>query len=175
MKQDEVNHAGLDEKVSGYLENISLGVSRRGIITRLSKLMLGMVGVTLVPGLPVDREVPVSAQGSCSDWRFCGMCGYFCTGSASCCPAGTHGDTYNCPSCTSRSTMSWSGCCTDDPAACVGTTVFYYDCCGGSSADAASCMGSSCCNHDEYTLPTAPAWCTPYRCTVIALGGECSL
>jgi hypothetical protein len=176
MKHNEINQVDLDEKVSQYLQESSFKTSRRGVVAKLSKLVLGLVGVSVVSGLPIDREVVVSAQGpNCSDWDFCGMCGWFCSGSSSCCPSSSqHGSTLACPGCTTQG-GSWTLCCFNpDECEGVGHLISYYDCCGGSTGDTSSCQGASCCNSPTYTLPTAPSWCSPYRCTIIAIGGTCS-
>lgn len=147
-----------DGVVGRALEAFAQRVSRRGLLARLGKAALGLMGLSLIPHLPVNRIA--LAQVGCSDWRLCGIGGYLCN---NCCSGG---NLETCPNCLTRGS-SWSSCCTD-PSGCL-KMITYYDCCG-SPTNAMDCRGTLCVNQSE------PSWCGgtgSYGCTVIEEGAAC--
>lgn len=172
MKQGGAHESKFDIAAGRFLDGFAQRVSRRGILARLGKFALTLLGLTLVPNLPLNRVCVVEAQNpsgaSCdSDWRLCGIYGNLCK---ACC--GGSASKTSCPSCTTRGS-SWSRCCRDPNGNCK--WVSYFDCCGGGS-DAANCKGTWCqgnCGGSE------PNWCggaggNVYRCTIVSVGGSCS-
>ena len=163
-----------DDAAARMLDGFAQRVSRRGVLARLGKLALGLMGLTFVPTLPLDRTFIAEAQSvGCGDWQLCGICGRLC---ASCCGGG--GSLTACPSCTKRGHFGWCKCCLD----CNGRWVMfeYWDCCGD-EAGAADCEGTTCNNNCS---PSIIEWCRDpmnpmrslgtYRCTVIVNRGSCS-
>lgn len=162
-----------DVVIAHILGGFAQRISRRGILARLGRTVLGAMGVSLITQLPLDRTSIVQADGSttaCGDWRLCGMCGHFCTRASSCCGgAGNGGDIFVCPACTSYHAW-WAKCCTD-PSTCTSRTIRYSDCCGGTDSEASGCTGGTCFAH----CPSG-FWCNgdaTYRCTVISIGLSC--
>lgn len=161
----------LDERAAQFPDSMAQTMSRRGLLTRLGGLALKVVGLSVVPFvLPVDRAF---AQFGCTnDWQTCNMHGYFCK---ACCDQGA---SYSvCPSCTTRSTVSWTGCC-ENPSNCNRYLIRYYDCCGGPAA-AADCRGTGC-GWQGSCPPGYPGNCPPdgqwpaycsggaaFRCTIV--------
>lgn len=168
-KQDE---SRLDVVAANFLDNFAQRISRRGVIARIGKLTLGIMRLSLVPSLPLDRTFSVEASGNAAgclgEWRLCGMCGYFCARRTSCCGGGTGGDLFICPGCTQREQF-WMKCCTDPCDSTNRRLIRYLDCCGGDAgcrSDDPSC-GSGC-PRDPY-CPSG----NPMRCTVMQDMGPC--
>lgn len=156
-----------DEQAATYLSDWSQRLSRRGLLARVGHLALRISGVMVVPLLPVNR---VFAQGfvqGCSDWRMCGIVGWFCS---NCC--GESGSYWSCPSCLNTSPTGWPACCTNNTVCPnYSRTIIYKDCCGD-AAGAAACHGPSC-----HGNPDAQSYCTggqgSYQCTIIQEGSAC--
>lgn len=163
------NHNKKEDKfdlaVTDILDRFAQNVSRRGTLSRLGQLSLGLLGITLLPNLPLDRRFVVEAQGGCTtDWRLCGMYGYFCQ---VCC--GETGGLTSCPSCTEQGSY-WTKCCPDSCG--NGRLISYYDCCGDPEARSL-CRGDEC-----FRNPVAqPIWCNSgfFVCTIISVGPSCSV
>jgi hypothetical protein len=113
-------------------------ISRRGFLSTVGKAVMALVGVALVPLLPVDREVQVAeaAFSNCNSWY---MCGAFADRICSCACGGLICQT--CPSGTNLGS-SWTSCCYDAGCAC-GHLVSYKDCCYSGSMPAC-CDDSGC-------------------------------
>jgi len=172
MRSNVPDESKLDIATARLLEDIGQRVSRRGLLSRVAKLLLGAVGFSAIPHLPLDRSFIAEAQGSsCCFPQACGMNGSLCN---SCC--GNSGSLTGCPNCAGMTVgnNSWSKCCSD-PAICgSGLMVTYRDCCTPNQSDAQACKGSFC-GFD----PSQPsAWCSGtglfYSCTIIEVGGACS-
>lgn len=163
----------LDRMVTKFLEERGQGTSRRGMLAQLAKVGLGILGVSILPSLPVDRRVlSAFAQGGCSAWQLCGIYGNLCVGVG---PTGT-----TCPSNTHQGEGYWTKCCTDTPGggggceAGPGTEIWYYDCCTDNEDTATAVRGASChCNASPQ-----PPWCPDgyniYGCTHIEIHGSCN-
>jgi hypothetical protein len=164
----------IDIATGRFLESFSQGISRRGVIARLGQFALSMLGLSLIPTLPLDRTFVADAQTvGCTDWRVCGLCGNLCT---DCC--GGSGSLTGCPSCTRRGHYGWTMCCPGPD--CQGRMIEYWDCCGTygtwTDAQAAACTGTSCdrnCPQDIWCLdPDTLAPLGTYRCTVVVVHTE---
>jgi hypothetical protein len=118
--------------------------SRRGFLTRLSKLALLALGIKMVPLLPLDRAIPIAnAQHEpCTDWHLCGIFGRPCTWCGShqnYCPTGTYDGSDN---------GYWVACC-------QGNTIAYKDCCKNVGTVVPCDPGTPCYNNTRQ-----PAWCS---------------
>lgn len=168
MNERNSPESRFDAAAGRLLDGFAQRISRRGILARVGKVALGLMGVTLAPSLPLNRIFQVEAQSSCLAQSLCGIYGRLCnTGSSTCCHGGTGPS--GCPSCTTKGPYAWSKCCA---IGCAGSYVEYWDCCGGTEAEAAGCTGAFC----ERNTPQ-PEWCSggTYRCTlVIVTSVECT-
>jgi len=167
-------------------ENLSRGVvhraSRRGVLTRLGKLLVG--SAYILPVLPVTRGMgnahaqshngldPSQATEdeitSCDYWRYCALDGFLC----SCCG----GSVTSCPPGTSPSPMTWVGTC-HNPHDGKNYLVSYNDCCGKPAC------GRCYCNTQErerpgyqFYLHNDINWClandnSTFHCTTSVLVG----
>ena len=157
----------IDKFVERFLASRGQRISRRGILGALGRGVLRLVGISLVPLLPVDRRFQAEAQGGCPP-SACGMCGNICnkccnkTGSSSMCP--DCGSTNGIPNVATGG--AWCGCC-------QGEYWQYNDCCGNPSYRN-GCQGTYCgagCAAQGYIAycPTGSYICT----TMICLGRTC--
>lgn len=154
--------AGAAKVLSGFAQ----GTSRRGLFAMAGRLLLRIIGVSLVPLLPVDR-VFAQAQ-NCNDPTYCGQWGNFC---AACC--GQSAQVSSCPACLYPG-AAWSACCCFP--ACpqpVGHCVSYQDCCGlrpgFTPSQAAACKGAFCGKNpvpQQFWCGSAGASST-YQCTIV--------
>ena len=148
--------------------------SRRGFVSRLGMLT---VGVGALPLLPVARAF--GAEGlqeigdpqSCDYWRYCALGGTLCT----CCG----GSTTACPPGAEISPITWVGTCRN-PVDDRDYLISYNDCCG--KATCTRCF----CHRTEGDKPVYfPSkandvlWCFgtkthAYHCTVALVLGEAS-
>ena len=157
-----------DDLAAKALGEFSQRLSRRGLLAKVGKYLIGAAGLAVIPTLPVDRMSTARAVDPCSDWMLCGICGYVCNPTKSGCCNGQRNSS-GCPSCLTRGSYAWSKCCTDvNDIACGGFLISYYDCCG---AGGSNCRGATCLNNCEQ-----PAWCSnglAYGCTVAVVGASC--
>src|ERR1700685_4759353 len=137
MEELQESSSRLDRTLATYLQGQAQRLSRRSVMVTFGKIVLRVLGISLVPLLPLDRRFTLEAQaGTCSASQTCGMCGYFCK---SCC--GSTSVYSTCPSCLTKR-GSWSGCC--------GTVTYVYTDCCGTATNARACKSSTFCG----TYPT---------------------
>lgn len=164
MEIEHDKNNSVDTFVAGLLSKRGQSISRRGVLARLGKGLLGVVGISLIPVLPVDRTFASSPQGgACCQWQLCGIQGYLC---------GANGST-SCPSGTTEG-ASWSKCC-DNGNDCnpESRMVEYIDCCATTPAAAIATRGPSCLHNSG----VQSAWCPDgyaYGCTYAKIGSTCS-
>lgn len=125
-------------------EHISRGVahrtSRRGVLTRLGKVLVGTA--FLIPVLPIARANTGKHDGldpsqatedevnACDYWRYCAVDGFLC----SCCG----GSMTSCPPGTTPSPVSWVGTC-HNPHDGKDYLISYNDCCGKTACGRCYC------------------------------------
>ena len=158
MDIQDTQEDAFDQKVATILSTLSQQGARRGFLAQSGKLILSLLGVSVITLLPEDRIVPKAQASSCSNWYLCGLCGRTCD----CCA----GDDFHCPYGTQQY-GNWSCCCSNNG---VRTRVYYSDCCNGN----VTCNCTSCSNGCNGCW-TGSVWCNggTYRCTGIVLGGSC--
>lgn len=124
-------------------------MSRRRFWTSVAKFALAITGATVVPILPLDREVQVAeAQGDCnSNWRYCGL---YTARLCSCAGCGQFG----CPSGTTQGNNPWMTCCN---AGGSWYRIAYYDCCRNTSGGGAACCNATGCECHKGSYQ--PNWC----------------
>ena len=170
----------LDTVTAHALDSFAQSLSRRSMLARAGKFVISMLGISVVPLLPVDRIVRTAeAQtGGCGAWQLCGIWGRLCNTCA--CPSGT---LQTCPVCTHQGSL-WRSCCTvldssGNPTPDGRRIIEYIDCCGqqGSpscNGDASTCDAGQFCRGSE---GSQPSWCggAPgmYHCTRYRVGGNC--
>jgi hypothetical protein len=184
MNGNEVEENNFDKATARILDSFAQRIPRRSMLARVSKFTLTLLGVSVVPLLPLDRVVrSVEAQGSgCGIWQLCGIWGRRCNTCA--CDAGT---AQSCPKCTYQGT-AWRTCCPvrTSSGALTGERryVDYIDCCGQQGAT--SCNGNAnTCDAAEFCQGNGmdPAeqqlnWCGGlgggvYHCTHFIVGNAC--
>jgi len=172
--------------LDNFAEQFSRGVahrsSRRSLLTRLGKVMVG-TALTL-PVLPLARaqrndgnsgnnglDPGQATDGqihSCDYWRYCALDGFLC----SCCG----GSATSCPPGTEASPVSWIGTC-HNPHDGKDYLISYRDCCGKTAC------GRCYCNTQErerpgyqFYLHNDVNWCmanenSTFHCTTSVLVG----
>lgn len=148
----------VDGFVADFSRHIAGGSTRRSLLGRSSKLLLGLLGIKVLPLRPVDART-MSTGGNCSDPQYCGTHGTPC---ASCGGGGT--DTV-CPTGSTKGTTSWSACCETNE-------YEYYDCCA--RAPNPNTCGPTCIGSDDCD-PSGVAWCSSgrYWCTLAVFLTDC--
>lgn len=149
-----------DRATATALGRFSERISRRGLFTKLGKVALVALGVTVLEALPADRQVALAAN--CGDWRLCGICGRTCD----CCNGGQ--DLNVCPP-GAAGYNYWAACCPVGGGYPDYYYIEYWDCCGTTS----QCTDCTRCNN---SCPR-DTWCsspnTIYWCTQVAVGVSC--
>jgi hypothetical protein len=174
------NGQPLDLVTARALSAFSNSTSRRGLIVWGGRLFLRVLGISMLPLLPLDRAFAQTApnQNCQGDWQYCGQHGNFCQ---VCCGGGPYAT--GCPPCTNNGGW-WAQCCCC-PSCSGGYTIWYTDCCGlaqntkgvtYTDAEAAACKGAYCRN--GYGVGY---WCSiggksqgTYRCTIVQQKTPCS-
>jgi methylamine dehydrogenase light chain len=184
MSGNDFEENKFDKATARVLDSFAQRVTRRSMLGRISKFTLTVMGVSVVPLLPLDRVVrSVEAQGSgCQIWQLCGIWGRRCHTCA--CSSGTN---QSCPKCTWQG-GSWSSCCPVRTSGGTLTgerrTVQYIDCCGqqGSTScngDASTCHAAETCHGNDMDPPQSQQnWCggtggNVYRCTHFIVHNPC--
>ena len=126
-------NAWLDQKTDQGSRQLARRTSRRSF---LGKLGAGIVGISALPLLPVERAFSADELGdpkSCGYWRYCAISGFLC----SCCggPAST------CPPGSEPSAVSWIGTCRN-PVDDKDYLISYKDCCGTATCRRCDCHRS---------------------------------
>ena len=166
MENENQTPGRLDSFVEKFLRERSQTISRRGVLAKLGKFSLGVLGVSLLPSLPLDRTFDASAQGACCAWHLCGINGFLCN------PGGANGT--SCPTGTSRGPTAWSKCCTNEEmCGGGGNTVTYWDCCATTSTRANEVKGQSCPNNPGAGGTWCPVGVNHYGCTYAEVGAAC--
>lgn len=163
---------------------LARGFGRRSFLARAGRVLLGAVGVSALPLLPVARAAgergrvpapndgvpgPEGDQTRCEYWRHCAIDGFLCAccgGSATACPPGTE-----------MAPVTWVGTCRN-PADGKDYLISYNDCCGKGYC------GRCICNRNEGERPDYHwyrnndiNWCAgakaqTYHCSVAVVIGE---
>jgi hypothetical protein len=182
----ESEENGIDRAATLLLTNFSQRFSRRSVLVRAGRIAFSILGVSVIPLLPVDRIVPTAqAQDDgpdCHKWQLCGMWGRLCR-ACRCC-----GTTQQfCPGCTYQGSSYWATCCPVRTASGEPTgeyrNVKYTDCCGQqgtveANGDSHSCDSGPFCHGNGYDPPESQiSWCggAPggFRCTHWQVLGVC--
>ena len=141
-----------DEMVEKMSRRVASGTSRRSVLGKLGTVMLG---IGMVPLLPVDRRGRVSRANaatapagtdprakwvpqdndiqSCDYWRHCSIDGNICDCSG--------GSLTNCPPGTSLATASWVASCYN-PTDGQSYLIAYRDCCGANQPGRCPCLNT---------------------------------
>jgi hypothetical protein len=149
-----MNHETLSDRIVAQIARRVAGCgTRRSFLERAARVLLGVLGIELLPALPVDarphgRDAPGPAKDpNCTDPQYCGIHGKLC--------GNCGGSDTGCPAGCSQGPSYWWACCSH-------RLYLYYDCCtSGSAPDCgAICQGPNPCG-------TSP-WCggTTYCCTL---------
>jgi hypothetical protein len=129
---------------------------RRTMLSKLSSLFLAVLGVSILPDLPLDRRSTVEASTTCSAWQLCGLSGNicdYCGGTTLPVGVGTCG---SCPTGYPLGSGFWT-------MSCGGCLFEYRDCCGAAPRG----CGPFCKRGGR-----EPAWCSGhqfrfYHCSVV--------
>lgn len=107
MDQKNFQEGRIDAVATRLLDELGQRASRRGILAGLGRLTLTLMGISVLPNLPLDRSFTPLAQttGDCAGDNLCGICGKLCP--YNCCPNGADG----CPNCLRMGALYWSKCC----------------------------------------------------------------
>ncbi|HYP24035.1 MAG TPA: methylamine dehydrogenase light chain [Actinomycetota bacterium] len=167
-----------DRFVSRGLADASQRLSRRGVLAKAGKVVLGVLGVsTGLAALPLDRagaDSDTEIIGGCDDWKLCGLWGRLCN-----CCNGTAG-IGTCPGCADLNPGHfWTSCCCK-PSANTMYWIRYYDCCNGCpSSKVDECKTCRTCWKNPVEQPE---WCYTtgvgtgqYVCTTVVKMNSCGM
>jgi methylamine dehydrogenase light chain len=168
--------ASFDSHLEKIARRLAMSTSRRGMLSRIGKLMVG--SAAMFPVLPIDRALrfaeaeaaPMEDDTKCDYWKYCSFDGFLC----GCCGGSPH----ECPPGTEASKVSWVGTC-HNPKDGKNYLVSYNDCCGRTTC------GRCACNSNvrerpayEMNIHNDINWCmannssTVYHCTVSLVVGN---
>jgi hypothetical protein len=146
----------LDVRVRKMISSRFSAISRRSFLTRASRTLFTVAGVTIAGRALLYKVAPLNAQES-SDWQNCGLHGYLCNDQ---CTGGSLGD--------NPIGKSWVQCC-QHPTSCEFWYCCYYsDRCGTLPPNyPVGCSGA---------IPAGTTWCATasgvplgdYICTVVS-------
>jgi hypothetical protein len=112
----------VDQRIGGYLANSFRHQSRRSFLSRLTRGLFALAGITL-PATLAPRGAPTAqAQGGRRPWYWCGLHGYICAGNCANNAGGNRGR--EAPRTDPR--WAWVGCC-KDPADNKWYCILYPD------------------------------------------------
>lgn len=184
MRHNEFEENRFDRTTALVLDGFSRRISRRSMLVRTGRFAFSLLGVSLLPLLPVDRIVRmVEAQsGGCGIWELCGMWGRLCN-SCQCCG----GTVQACPGCTYQGGF-WATCCPVRTSNGTFTgeyrNVKYSDCCGqqgnpNTKGNSNTCLAGEFCRGNGIDPPQSqPSWCDgapgEFRCTHYVVLGTCT-
>ena len=165
-------NAWLDRKTGEGSRYLAKRTSRRSFLGRLGT---GVVGMSLLPLLPVVRAFGADAPDelgdpkSCDYWRYCAVGGSLC----SCCG----GTERSCPPGTEPSSVHWVGTC-HNPVDGKDYLIAYNDCCGKAMCRRCECYRTE--REKPIYFPgrsAAITWCfgsktRSYHCTMALVIGE---
>jgi hypothetical protein len=188
-----------DDLVTRLTESLYHASSRRGFLSTLGKGLMGLLGMSVLDALPLDRTVQIAEASPaethvptrCDYWKYCSIN----TGGwtvCRCCQQVTQDCL--CPYGTLPGTSYWVGCCmgNGNPR----TLMRYYDCCRSLDPSQVQCTKTcniQCHRHDNANGVTEQQthtsggsgsyyhlaiWCvgTPTQevvCTTVCSGGSC--
>jgi hypothetical protein len=173
---DNGDRSGFDHAFLEIIKHLGQRASRRSLLERLAKVLLGALGFTFIPVLPLNRIMggrissEVEAQScSCNDPSLCGICGKPCC-------ACTGGSLTSCANNTAvDSSLSWMMCCN-------GVYYEYDDCCYLTPpGPPPTCSTLFCDAHCRSGFNESP-WCATdvpqgkrdaYGCTIANAVGGC--
>jgi len=167
-------NAWFDQKTGEGSRQLARRTSRRSF---LGSLGTGIVGVSVLPLLPVARAFGADALDelgdpkSCDYWRYCAINGALC----SCC-GGTES---SCPPGTEPSTVAWYGTC-HNPVDDKDYIISYNDCCGKPPCERCDCSRSEGEKPNYFpSLNSTLTWCfgttsRSYHCSFTMVMGEAS-
>jgi hypothetical protein len=148
--------ASLDQRIGQYLSASFPHQSRRSFLSQLTRGLFALAGVSLPAALAPNR---VSGQTT-SNWDWCGLHGFLCSGN---CAPGVNGNTGTLGD-PSRRTSAWVACC-NNPSTGLWYCVTYADYCGSRG----STWGQNC----SGVNPSGLTWCGnargEYICTTISV------
>jgi hypothetical protein len=147
----------IDGFVEDFSRHVAGGSTRRSLLGRSTKLLLGLLGIKVLPLRLVDARTTASGS-NCSNAQYCGIHGIPC---ASC----TTGSDTACPTGSTQGTDYWSACCETNE-------YEYYDCCARTNNP--HLCGSECIGADDCD-PGGTAWCSvgKYWCTLAVFLTDC--
>jgi hypothetical protein len=136
--------------------------SRRSFLSRTTRSLFKLVGASVAGQALLFRSPKAFGQDTHSDWSWCGLHGYTCTGNCHPSSSGNSGTLGN----PSSMVYAWQACC-KKPATGKWHCVTYADYCGTRGTNWGSgCSGSS---------PSGSPWCGgasgSYICTDVQVGG----
>ena len=165
-------NAWFDRKTGEGSRYLAMQTSRRSFLGRLGT---GIVGMSVLPLLPVLRAFGADAPDelgdpkSCDYWRYCAVGGSLC----SCCG----GTERSCPPGTEPSTVHWVGTC-HNPVDGRDYLIAYNDCCGKEACRRCECYRTE--REKPIYFPgrsSSITWCfgsktRSYHCTMALVIGQ---
>ena len=160
-----------DQEADGGSRYLARQTSRRGF---LGGLGAGLVGMSALPLLPVERafssDVPdeMGDPKTCDYWRYCAISGSLCA----CCG----GSESSCPPGSEPATAHWIGTC-HNPVDDKDYLIAYNDCCGKAYCERCDCHRTE--REKPLYFPSRHAsitWCfgaesRSYHCTMALVVG----
>jgi len=167
-------NAWFDRKSGEQSRRLARQTSRRSFLGRLGT---GIVGMSVLPLLPVlrafgaDEVDELGDPKSCDYWRYCAVSGNLCA----CCG----GSLTSCPPGSEPSPITWVGTC-HNHANDRDYLISYNDCCGKAACNRCSCHRAE--REKPLYYPSRHAsitWCfgienRSYHCTMAMVIGEAS-
>ncbi len=162
-----------DAAVQDAFDAVSQRLSRRGLLAKLGRLTLAMLGAQIVyEVLPLCREAAKAGEVSCSSWYMCGFCGYQC----GC--TGCSGELSKCPKCACVG-GSWTACCCTTSGC---NRYKYQDCFSQGDETNGPCSQTKinncnsckyCCNETGVGLYWGSRCSGSYMCTRVVFVESC--
>ena len=163
--------AWVDQKANAGSRHLARQTSRRSFLGRLGT---GIVGMSALPLLPVERAFGADAPAemgdprTCDYWRYCAISGSLC----SCCG----GSERTCPPGSEVASVHWIGTC-HNPVDDKDYLIAYMDCCGKATCARCDCHRTE--REKPLYFPSRHAsitWCfgaksRAYHCTMALVVG----